>query len=38
LTGTNAERAREILAGSPVTGAETMADAVKKAVALAGGK
>jgi succinyl-CoA synthetase beta subunit len=37
LTGTNAEKAREILAGSPVTPAETMADAVKKAVALAGG-
>lgn len=37
LTGTNAEKAREILAGSAVTSAETMADAVKKAVALAGG-
>jgi len=37
LTGTNAERAREILKGSAVTPAETMADAVKKAVALAGG-
>jgi succinyl-CoA synthetase beta subunit len=38
LTGTNAVQAKEILKGSPVTGAETMADAVKKAVALAGGK
>ena len=38
LTGTNAEKAREILKGSAVTPAETMADAVKKAVALAGGK
>jgi len=37
LTGTNAEKAREILKGSAVTPAETMADAVKKAVALAGG-
>jgi succinyl-CoA synthetase beta subunit len=37
LTGTNAAQAREILKGSPVTGAETMAEAVKKAVALAGG-
>jgi len=37
LTGTNAEKAREILKGSPVTGAESMADAVKKAVAMAGG-
>jgi succinyl-CoA synthetase beta subunit len=37
LTGTNAEKAREILKGSVVTPAETMADAVKKAVALAGG-
>jgi succinyl-CoA synthetase beta subunit len=37
LTGTNAEKAREILAGSAVTPAETMADAVRKAVALAGG-
>jgi len=37
LTGTNAEKAREILKGSPVTSAETMGDAVKKAVALAGG-
>jgi succinyl-CoA synthetase beta subunit len=36
LTGTNADKAREILAGSPVTGADSMADAVKKAVALAG--
>ena len=38
LTGTNAEKAREILKGSAVTPAETMADAVKKAVALASGK
>ncbi len=37
LTGTNAEKAREILKGSPVTSAETMGDAVRKAVALAGG-
>ncbi|MEO0085379.1 MAG: ADP-forming succinate--CoA ligase subunit beta [candidate division WOR-3 bacterium] len=37
LTGTNADRAREMLAGSPVTPAETMAEAVKKAVELAGG-
>jgi len=37
LTGTNAEKAREILKGSAVTPADTMADAVKKAVALAGG-
>jgi succinyl-CoA synthetase beta subunit len=37
LTGTNAEKAREILKGSVVTPAETMGDAVKKAVALAGG-
>jgi len=37
LTGTNAEKAREILKGSPVTGAESMADAVKRAVAMAGG-
>ena len=37
LTGTNAEKAREILKGSAVTPAETMGDAVKKAVALAGG-
>jgi succinyl-CoA synthetase beta subunit len=37
LTGTNAEKAREILKGSAVTPAETMADAVRKAVALAGG-
>jgi len=37
LTGTNAEKAREILKGSPVTSADTMGDAVKKAVALAGG-
>ncbi len=37
LTGTNADKAREILRGSPVTGATTMADAVKQAVALAGG-
>jgi len=37
LTGTNAEKAREILKGSPVTPAETMADAVLKVVALAGG-
>jgi len=37
LTGTNAERAREILKGSAVTPAETMGDAVRKAVALAGG-
>jgi len=37
LVGTNAEKAREILAGSTVTPAETMADAVKKAVALTGG-
>ncbi|MBM3331223.1 ADP-forming succinate--CoA ligase subunit beta [candidate division WOR-3 bacterium] len=37
LTGTNAEKAREILKGSAVTPADSMADAVKKAVALAGG-
>ncbi|MBM3313016.1 ADP-forming succinate--CoA ligase subunit beta [candidate division WOR-3 bacterium] len=37
LTGTNAEKAREILKGSAVTPAETMSDAVRKAVALAGG-
>ena len=37
LTGTNAEKAREILKGSTVTGAETMGEAVRKAVALAGG-
>ncbi len=37
LTGTNAEQARAILKDSPVTGAETMAEAVRKAVALAGG-
>jgi len=37
LTGTNAEKAAEILKGSPVTPAKTMAEAVKKAVALAGG-
>jgi len=37
LTGTNAEKAREILKGSAVTPAETMAEAVKKSVALAGG-
>ena len=37
LTGTNAEKARDILKGSAVTPAETMADAVRKAVALAGG-
>ncbi len=36
LTGTNAEKAREILKGSPVTSAETMGDAVRKAVAMAG--
>jgi len=35
LTGTNAERAREMLKGSPVAPAETMADAVEKAVTLA---
>ena len=37
LTGTNAEKAREILKGSAVTPAETMAEAVKKSVVLAGG-
>jgi succinyl-CoA synthetase beta subunit len=37
LTGTNAEKAREILTGSAVTPAETMGEAVKKAVAFAGG-
>jgi succinyl-CoA synthetase beta subunit len=37
LTGTNADKAKEILKGSVVTPADTMADAVKKAVALAGG-
>jgi succinyl-CoA synthetase beta subunit len=37
LTGTNAEKAREILKGSAVTPAETMAEAVRKAVSLAGG-
>jgi succinyl-CoA synthetase beta subunit len=36
LTGTNAEKAREILKGSAVTPAETMVEAVRKAVALAG--
>lgn len=37
LTGTNAEQARAILQNSPVTSAATMAEAVQKAVALAGG-
>jgi succinyl-CoA synthetase beta subunit len=37
LTGTNAEQARAILKDSPVTSAATMAEAVKTAVALAGG-
>ena len=37
LTGTNAEKAREILKGSAVTPAETMSEAVRKTVALAGG-
>ncbi len=37
LTGTNADKAKDILKGSPVTGAESMTDAVKRAVALAGG-
>jgi succinyl-CoA synthetase beta subunit len=37
LTGTNAEQAQEILKGSPVQPASSMAEAVKKAVALAGG-
>jgi succinyl-CoA synthetase beta subunit len=37
LTGTNAEKAQEILKGSAVTPADTMGNAVKKAVALAGG-
>jgi succinyl-CoA synthetase beta subunit len=37
LTGTNAERAQEILKGSAVTPAGSMGEAVKKAVALAGG-
>jgi succinyl-CoA synthetase beta subunit len=37
LTGTNAEKAREILKGSAVTPAQTMAEAVRRAVALAGG-
>ena len=37
LTGTNAEKAREILRGSAVTSADSMSDAVRKAVALAGG-
>lgn len=37
LTGTNAEQARAILHNSPVTSAATMAEAVQKAVALAGG-
>ncbi|HTW91489.1 MAG TPA: ADP-forming succinate--CoA ligase subunit beta [bacterium] len=37
LTGTNAEKAREILKGSPVTSAETMGEAVRKAVAFSGG-
>lgn len=37
LTGTNAGKAREMLQGSPVTPAGTMAEAVKKAVELAGG-
>jgi len=38
LVGTNAEKAREMLSGSAVTPAETMAEAVKKAVAMAGGQ
>jgi len=37
LTGTNAEAARALLAGTDVTPADTMSEAVKKAVALAGG-
>ncbi len=37
LTGTNAEQARAILQNSPVTSAATMAEAVQKAVVLAGG-
>jgi succinyl-CoA synthetase beta subunit len=37
LTGTNAEKAQEILKGSPVEPAQSMSEAVKKAVALAGG-
>lgn len=37
LTGTNAEQARAILQNSPVTSAATMAEAVQKTVALAGG-
>jgi succinyl-CoA synthetase beta subunit len=35
LTGTNADRARALLRGSPVEPAESMAEAVRKAVALA---
>ena len=35
LTGTNAEKAREILKGSAVTPADTMGEAVKKAVSFA---
>ncbi|MEO0074021.1 MAG: ADP-forming succinate--CoA ligase subunit beta [candidate division WOR-3 bacterium] len=37
LTGTNADKAAELLKGSPVVTAATMAEAVEKAVALAGG-
>ncbi|HDQ98805.1 MAG TPA: ADP-forming succinate--CoA ligase subunit beta [candidate division WOR-3 bacterium] len=37
LTGTNAEPARALLEGTDVTPAATMAEAVKKAVELAGG-
>lgn len=37
LTGTNADKAREILRDSPVVAAETMAEAVRRAVVLAGG-
>ncbi len=37
LTGTNADKAQELLRGSAVTGAATMAEAVRKAVALTGG-
>jgi len=38
LTGTNEEEARKLLEGTEVTPAATMAEAVKKAVELAGGE
>ena len=37
LTGTNAREARDLLASTDVTPADTMADGVRKAVELAGG-